>query len=65
MPGFVASMPGELRLENDVVDAPLRVAERVTQRKRPRDVGGVVLVLAAGVDRQKVAVAKGAAVALS
>ena len=49
---------GELRLEDDLVDGALRRREPAVHGKRARDVGGVVVVLAAGVEQQQVPVAQ-------
>src|SRR5919106_3980841 len=48
--------PGELGAQDDLVDGALRPREAAVDREGPRDVAGVVAVLAPRVDQQQVAV---------
>ena len=47
-----------LRGEHDVVDLALGGAEAPVDRKRAREIGGIAVELAAGVDQQQIAVAQ-------
>jgi len=46
----------KVRLENNLVDRPLLRRKASIDRKRPRDVRGVALILAARIDQQQLAV---------